>query len=32
LRPDMHVVWRDNCMPQNPEELVAVATGHGRGG
>src|SRR6266850_2162202 len=32
LRPDMHVVWRDNRMPQNPEELVAVATGHGRRG
>jgi hypothetical protein len=26
------VIWRDNRMPQNPEELVAVATGHGRGG
>src|SRR6267142_4665331 len=32
LRPDMHVVWRDNRMPQNLEELAAVATGHGRGG
>ena len=32
LRPDMHVVWRDNHMPQNPHELVAVAIGHGRGG
>src|SRR6266404_4015046 len=32
LRPDMHVVWRDNRMPQNPEELAAVATGHGRRG
>jgi 2-polyprenyl-6-methoxyphenol hydroxylase-like FAD-dependent oxidoreductase len=32
LRPDMHVVWRDNRMPQEPNELVAVATGHGRGG
>src|SRR5216684_360259 len=32
LRPDMHVIWRDNRMPQNPKELVAVATGHGRGG
>ena len=32
LRPDMHVVWRDNRMPQDPNELVAVATGHGRGG
>jgi hypothetical protein len=32
LRPDMHVVWRDNRMPEDPNELVAVATGHGRGG
>ncbi len=31
LRPDMHVVWRDNRLPQEPNELVAVATGHGRG-
>jgi 2-polyprenyl-6-methoxyphenol hydroxylase-like FAD-dependent oxidoreductase len=31
LRPDMHVVWRDNRMPEDPTELVAVATGHGRG-
>jgi 2-polyprenyl-6-methoxyphenol hydroxylase-like FAD-dependent oxidoreductase len=29
LRPDMHVVWRDNRMPQNPTELAAIATGHG---
>jgi 2-polyprenyl-6-methoxyphenol hydroxylase-like FAD-dependent oxidoreductase len=32
LRPDMHVVWRDNRMPQDPDELVAIATGHGRRG
>jgi 2-polyprenyl-6-methoxyphenol hydroxylase-like FAD-dependent oxidoreductase len=32
LRPDMHVIWRDNRMPQNPHELAAIATGHGRGG
>jgi hypothetical protein len=32
LRPDMHVVWRDNHMPQNPAELAAIATGHGRAG
>ena len=32
LRPDMHVVWRDNRMPENPDELAAVATGHGRTG
>ena len=32
VRPDMHVVWRDNRPPQNPHELVAVATGHGLSG
>ena len=32
LRPDMHVVWRDNRAPQDPHQLAAVATGHGRGG
>jgi hypothetical protein len=31
LRPDMHVTWRDNRIPANPEELAAVATGHGQG-
>jgi 2-polyprenyl-6-methoxyphenol hydroxylase-like FAD-dependent oxidoreductase len=31
LRPDMHVTWRDNRVPGNPEELVAIATGHGWG-
>jgi 2-polyprenyl-6-methoxyphenol hydroxylase-like FAD-dependent oxidoreductase len=30
LRPDMHVVWRDNRMSENPTELAAIATGHGR--
>jgi hypothetical protein len=30
LRPDMHVVWRGNSMPDNAAELVALATGHGR--
>jgi 2-polyprenyl-6-methoxyphenol hydroxylase-like FAD-dependent oxidoreductase len=28
LRPDMHVVWRGNQLPENPQELVATATGH----
>jgi 2-polyprenyl-6-methoxyphenol hydroxylase-like FAD-dependent oxidoreductase len=32
LRPDLHVVWRDNRMPLDPNELVAIATGHGRAG
>ena len=30
LRPDMHVVWRGNSLPDNPAELAALATGHGR--
>jgi 2-polyprenyl-6-methoxyphenol hydroxylase-like FAD-dependent oxidoreductase len=30
LRPDMHVVWRGNSLPEDPTALVAVATGHGR--
>jgi hypothetical protein len=30
LRPDMHVVWRGNNPPDNPDELAALATGHGR--
>jgi 2-polyprenyl-6-methoxyphenol hydroxylase-like FAD-dependent oxidoreductase len=30
LRPDMHVVWRGNNLPENPAELAALATGHGR--
>jgi 2-polyprenyl-6-methoxyphenol hydroxylase-like FAD-dependent oxidoreductase len=29
LRPDMHVVWRGNNPPENPEALAALATGHG---
>jgi len=30
LRPDMHVVWRGNSLPDSPAELAALATGHGR--
>jgi hypothetical protein len=30
VRPDMHVVWRGNNPPENPAELAALATGHGR--
>ena len=30
LRPDMHVVWRGNGMPDNAAELTALASGHGR--
>ena len=28
LRPDMHVVWRGQKPPENPERLAAIATGH----
>ena len=28
LRPDMHVVWRGNAAPGEPEKLAAMATGH----
>ena len=28
LRPDMHVVWRGNKLPEDPAELAAIATGH----
>lgn len=28
LRPDMHVVWRGNQLPEDAWELAAIATGH----
>jgi hypothetical protein len=28
LRPDLHVVWRDNRLPDDAAKLVAIATGH----
>jgi 2-polyprenyl-6-methoxyphenol hydroxylase-like FAD-dependent oxidoreductase len=28
LRPDMHVVWRGNRLPEDPRQLAAIATGH----
>ena len=28
LRPDLHIVWRSNQAPENPDRLVAVATGN----
>ena len=28
LRPDMHVAWRSNTPPAEPEKLAALATGH----
>ncbi len=29
VRPDLHVVWRGNTPPDDPERLAAIATGHG---
>jgi 2-polyprenyl-6-methoxyphenol hydroxylase-like FAD-dependent oxidoreductase len=31
LRPDLHIVWRGNRLPDLPERLAAVATGHDMG-
>jgi hypothetical protein len=28
VRPDLHVVWRGNRLPDDPGKLAAVATGH----
>jgi 2-polyprenyl-6-methoxyphenol hydroxylase-like FAD-dependent oxidoreductase len=28
LRPDMHIAWRGNAAPDNPQGLAAMATGH----
>jgi 2-polyprenyl-6-methoxyphenol hydroxylase-like FAD-dependent oxidoreductase len=28
LRPDMHVVWRGNDAPREPQKLAGLATGH----
>ena len=28
LRPDLHVVWRGNRLPDDPARLAALATGH----
>jgi hypothetical protein len=30
LRPDLHVAWRGNRVPENAAEIAAVATGHWR--
>ena len=30
LRPDMHIVWRGQQAPDEPAQVAAVATGHGR--
>ena len=28
LRPDLHVVWRGNRVPEDPAEIAAIATGY----
>jgi hypothetical protein len=28
LRPDLHVAWRGNCMPEEPLKLARLVTGH----
>jgi hypothetical protein len=28
LRPDMHVIWRGNGPPGEPQKLAALATGN----
>jgi 2-polyprenyl-6-methoxyphenol hydroxylase-like FAD-dependent oxidoreductase len=28
LRPDLHVAWRGDRLPDRPEQLAAIATGH----
>ena len=28
VRPDLHVVWRDNALPENPDKVARVVTGH----
>jgi 2-polyprenyl-6-methoxyphenol hydroxylase-like FAD-dependent oxidoreductase len=29
VRPDLHVVWRGNALPDDPRKVAQVATGHG---
>jgi hypothetical protein len=28
VRPDLHIVWRGNALPDDPARLAALATGH----
>jgi hypothetical protein len=28
LRPDLHIAWRGNAAPAEPDRLAALATGH----
>lgn len=29
VRPDLHIVWRGDALPEAPEQLAALATGYG---
>jgi hypothetical protein len=31
LRPDLHVAWRGDGPPENPQDIAALVTGHGPG-
>jgi hypothetical protein len=31
LRPDLHIAWRGDGPPEDPERLAAIVTGHGPG-
>jgi hypothetical protein len=28
VRPDLHIVWRGNALPDDPARLATLATGH----
>jgi hypothetical protein len=28
VRPDLHVAWRGNAAPEDPDRIAAIATGH----
>jgi hypothetical protein len=28
VRPDLHVAWRDDALPEEPDRLARVVTGH----
>jgi hypothetical protein len=30
VRPDLHVAWRGNALPANPDHIARVLTGHSR--
>jgi hypothetical protein len=28
VRPDLHVVWRGNVLPDDPDKIARIVTGH----